>query len=232
MMKTKRFGIAMAIGICALVAGMSMGGPPLICHPFETNNAKSLPWKGGAFEVSKRYDTSKVVSDTVKLLDEAPSVLARMETIRRAVIYVSGHDDLAAQLLARLASRALDSEARGEPSAEVWFDAGFLAASYSQVDVGVGFAPGEAEGAQGYGWLLRAIELSGGDGQMEYAAALVVHPRMRSSKRDLFEKHMGRAIAASKPGSLLAKNLESYMAWSGESLNEIRADREGRGGGS
>lgn len=231
MMKTKRPCMAMAVGICALVAGVCLAGPPMICHPFETNNAKSLPWKGGPFEKSTRYNTTKLATDTVKLLDKAPNVFARMETIRRAVVYVDRKEALAVELLARLTSRALDSEASGKPSAEAWFDAGFLAASYWQMNVQVGFAPGEAQGTQGYAWLLRAIELSGGDGQMEYAAALAVHPGMRSSKRDLFEMHMRRALAASEPGSLLAKNLESYMAWSGDHLGELRADREGRGGG-
>src|SRR5262245_50874940 len=67
----------------------AIAGPPLICHPIETGDAKSLPWGSSAdWRAAKPdYDLNRLVEDTLALLTPETPVLARMETLRRATIY-------------------------------------------------------------------------------------------------------------------------------------------------
>ena len=66
----------------------ALAGPPLVCHPFEIGNARSLPWSGSQWRsVDKSYDANRLVEDTRVLLTPQTPVLVRMETLRRATIY-------------------------------------------------------------------------------------------------------------------------------------------------
>lgn len=200
-------------------------GPPLVCHPIDIGDAKSLAFGTDAFETKKGYSTEQVVKDTLKLLEGQDSTLVRMETLRRATVYVRGDKSAATELLAKLSWNALDAEARadqksaGDERARAWFDAGYLAACLAQLDVDIDGKPGEADGVVGYAWIKEALKLSGNDPEMEFAAALATHPGMRDSKRDLFEQHIRLAGADSDP--LLAKNLKTHLAIWGESLDQI-----------
>src|SRR6186997_2537601 len=77
-----------AATLSATLAPMTMAGPPLLCHEIQIGDAKSLPWGKDTFDKAKSYDAASVVDDTLKLLDGELPVLARMETIRRAVLYI------------------------------------------------------------------------------------------------------------------------------------------------
>ena len=57
------------------------------------------------------YDVAHLTADTTALLVPATPVVARMETLRRAVIYASLDKAAAAQLLSRLTERARINDA-------------------------------------------------------------------------------------------------------------------------
>src|SRR5262245_38932567 len=88
--KTLRFiAFTLASSLCLmLVQQAAFAGPPLICHPFEIGNARSLPWNGPEWRaVKKDYNINRLVDDTLGLLTPETPVLVRMETIRRATVY-------------------------------------------------------------------------------------------------------------------------------------------------
>src|SRR6185295_1713884 len=53
----------------------------------------SLPWRGGAFGTALDYDIAKLPADTYDVLLKSDDVLVHMETLRRAVVYVTGMDE-------------------------------------------------------------------------------------------------------------------------------------------
>ena len=108
MKRTTRCSTIGAILVASLaLAAPVFAGPPLLCFPFETGGAKTLPMKGGDWKsVDPKYDVSHLTADTLALLTPATPVVARMETIRRATIYASTHPQIAGELLASLQSRA------------------------------------------------------------------------------------------------------------------------------
>src|SRR5215467_11140075 len=76
---------------------LALAGPPLICHPFDIGNAKSLPFNGAHWNLSgnENYDTRNLVRDTLAILDSGAPVLVRMETLRRATLYAHNDSTLA-----------------------------------------------------------------------------------------------------------------------------------------
>jgi hypothetical protein len=207
------------IGAIVLAAsgGAAIGGPPLLCFPYEIGKAESLPWGNDAFEQKKGYDKSKVVDDTLAVLKTAKSTLVRMETLRRAAVYIGSDVGAATSLLARLSWIAMDAEASGKPSAEAWFDAGFLAATLRQAGADIKWHAGVANGADGYAWIQKAVELSPKDPEMQFGAALVVFEHDSSR----FKDHLRKAIAAAEPGSNLAKSIESNWACGHKPIAEL-----------
>src|SRR5262249_5475415 len=112
----------------------SLAGPPLICHPFEIGNAKSLPWSGSIWNLSpnQNYDTKLLAQDTLAILDQNPEVIVRMETLRRATLYAQKNPQAARELLTKLHARASLAEGARRHDALAWFDVGYLAATYNQ----------------------------------------------------------------------------------------------------
>lgn len=212
---------------CRRAAELERMGPPLVCHPIQIGDAKSLPFGNDAFDIDKGYNAKHLVGDTLKLLKTEESTLVRMETLRRATVYARSDKSAATELLAKLAWKALDAEAQpGEQSAgsgraAAWFDAGFFAACLGQMNVDLDWNAGVADGVIGYAWITEALRISDGNPEMEFAAALATHPGMRDSKRDLFEQHIRLAAAGADSDPLLAKNLKAHLAIWGESLDQI-----------
>src|SRR5690606_35861288 len=80
-----------ALALLALLPTLALAGPPLICHPFDIVTARSLPIgpaDGGWSATDPTYDRSQLVADTLALLTPATPTLVRMETMRRATMYV------------------------------------------------------------------------------------------------------------------------------------------------
>jgi hypothetical protein len=206
----------LTISIVAVLLGfttLAQAGPPLICHPIEIGQAKSLPW----VEFNRRgrtdYDLKNLSRDTLAILDSHTPVLVRMETLRRATIYARQDPQVAKELITRLQERAANSDAAGRSDALAWFDVGYLAEAYKQW-MGKG-EPNPAAGLDGYNLVRKAISLRGSDPEMEFAAALITLPSPDSAHRN----HVQKAMAGAKNDSLLAQNLASKF--NNEKISEL-----------
>ena len=196
----------LAISIVAVLLGFTtfaQAGPPLICHPIEIGQAKSLPWVEFNHRGSTHYDLKNLSRDTLAILDSHAPVLVRMETLRRATIYARQDPQVAKELITRLQARAAKSDVARRPDALAWFDVGYLAEAYKQW-MGKG-EPNPAAGLDGYSLVRKAISLRGSDPEMEFAAALITLPSPDSVHRN----HVQKAMEGAKNDSLLAQNLAS-----------------------
>jgi hypothetical protein len=196
----------LAISIVAVLLALTtfaQAGPPLICHPFEIGQERSLPWVEWNHRGSTGYDLKNLTRDTLAILNSTAPVLVRMETLRRATIYARQDSGVAKELITRLQARATNSDAAGHPDALAWFDAGYLAESYEQW-MGKG-EPNPAAGVDGYSLVRKAISLSGSDPEMEFAAALVT----LAGPEDAHQVHVRKAMAGATNDPLLAQNLGS-----------------------
>ena len=196
---------SVAIGSVTILLGLAVtahAGPPLICHPFEIGQAKTLPAVDWNMKGSGSYDLKNLTQDTLAILDSGAPVLVRMETLRRATIYARRDPYVAKELIMRLQARADHSEA-GHSGALALFDLGYLAETYKQW-LGAG-EPNPAAGVDGYALIKNAISLRGQDPEMEFAAALIT---LRGPESD-HQQHARKAIAGAKDDPLLAQNLAS-----------------------
>ena len=219
----------------------ALAGPPLLCHPFEIGNARSLPWSGSEWRgVDKNYSINRLVQDTLGLLTPETPVMVRMETLRRATVYaVWSMNDykvgyavkdaaVASELLSRLKARVpghpeLGAKSEKNTTALALFDYGYLVESYKQA--------GDAKqglkltgGSDGYGLIVKAIAQRGSDSEMEFAAALACEGRRREEVRDAYVVHLQKAAAGAQEGSLLARNLLSHFRDRGKTIAELRAN--------
>ena len=203
-MHSRRFS-QLALGIVAVLGftTVAFAGPPLICHAIEIGQAKSLPWVDLNFHKGDAgYDLKNLTRDTLAILDSNPSVLVRMETLRRATIYARQDPQVAKELITRLQARATNSDG-ADTGALAWFDVGYLAEAYKQwMRNG---EPNPARGLDGYAWVKKAIHLRGSDSEMEFAAALITLSGPDGEHRD----HVEKAMAGAKSDPLLAQNLAS-----------------------
>jgi hypothetical protein len=195
-------------------ASVAQAGPPLICHPIEIGQARSLPWSGHSWNLggSENYDLKNLVRDTLEILGPETPVLVRMETIRRATLYARKDPVAAKELLGRLYARASAAETSGHPDALAWFDVGYLAETYKQW-IGQPWMrvnkdeQNPAAGVDGYDLVKKAISLRGTDPQMQFAAALIT----LSGPQDENRLYAQKAIVGAKNDSLLAQNLASHF---------------------
>ncbi len=217
--------------LCLMVFQQAaLAGPPLICHPFDIGNARSLPFKGPDWrEVDKNYDINRLVEDTVALLTPETPVLVRMETIRRATVYaVLSLNDYSAknaavadELLSRLKARIPDPGVKSDKKATALalFDYGYAVESYKQA--GAAKQGTNLTGAsEGYGLIVKALALDGGDPEMEFAAAVACWDRAHIAAHIA---HLQRAVAGAQEGSLLARNLLTHFRDRGKTMAELRA---------
>ena len=196
----------LAISIAVVLVGFTsyaQAGPPLICHPIEIGQAKSLPWIDWNRKGTGGYDLKTLTRDTLAILDSSAPVLLRMETLRRATIYARQDPQVAKELLTRLQARAATSTDSGLSEALAWFDVGYLIETYQQW---IGKAePNPAAGLDGYAWVKKAVRLRGQDPEMEFAAALITLTGPESDHRE----HARKAMAGASNDPLLAQNLAS-----------------------
>jgi hypothetical protein len=216
----------MAIGAIALVAP-ALAGPPLICHEIQIpDSAKSLPWGKDTFTKSSNYSQSDVVRDTLGILKPDVPVLVRMETLRRATLYIDHKQVLADDLLGSLMARAMDAEAAGKPDALAWFDAGYLVQCFYQTETPTSFSPGVTKGTgassiAGYSWVAKAIALdNGAHPQMDIGAALLTCDYGAAEH----EQHLKRAIASGAADSPEANDLMGWIAQiNGTTIENLRS---------
>lgn len=198
---------AVAAAVIAL-PGRAAAGPPLLCHPFDTNGAASLPWGNDGWNSPlSNYPLDHLVTDTLALLSAETPVVARMETIRRATIYAARDVHVAGNLLSALSRRALDRNGP-KPDRHAWFDFGYLVETYKQANF-LFKKTNPAAGVDGYRHITKAITMgSGVEPEMEFAAALVSAERRQ---RDVADAHYRRAAAGATANTILARNLSAYF---------------------
>jgi hypothetical protein len=193
-----RINTFLAAALLIAFPSLSEAGPPLLCHPFQTANSPLLPWGSGPGwnRPSDSYDVHRLPDDLLRLLSTDAPVLARMENMRRAVIYAWENPRLADQLIAALAARTTSTT--GREQALALFDAGYILETYKQG----AHRHHRTDIQDGYSMVLRAITMTGGNSEMEFAASLMTEGERAQS-------HVRRARAAASAESLLAKNIDT-----------------------
>jgi len=198
-----------------LFASVAQAGPPLLCHPFDTAGAASLPWGKSWNQASAGYDTGRLVDDTSALLAPGTPVIARMETLRRAAIYASANGDDLRRLSTALEARMASANDR-RSKALALFDAGYFAETlqdiarlqgYDMPGIGkVDTAALRAAQAKGDGSrrIAEAVRLNPTDASMRFAAALVAGADVRPIDRLV---HARAARAGAGRDRLLALNM-------------------------
>jgi hypothetical protein len=199
MRKTLIFTFGLATLATMFVA---QAGPPLICHPYNIGDAKSLPWGTGSNwnAPDQAYNVRNLVSDTLAILDQGAPVLVRMETLRRAVLYGVNDHAAARSLLAQLEGREA-----AKPSANAYFDYGYFLASLNQIQWL--YKEDLSAGVDGYQFVQKALALAPDSPEMHFAAAIMAASPPRPAERDA---HLAKARAA-KSDALLAQNLATHF---------------------
>ena len=215
-----RSSLRTALLAALLFSSAAFAGPPLLCHPFDTGGAASLPWGKGWNVADRGYDTTRLQADTLRLLATDTPVIARMETLRRAAIYASASGtalrDLEGWLQARVASAK-----KPRDRAMALFDAGYFAETlqdiarlqgYDMPGIGkVDVAALRSVLAKGDGSLriAEALRLRADDASMRFAAALVSAADERKAD---YDTHARVARAGAGGDRLLARNIGQVAA--------------------
>ncbi len=192
--------LGLLVASVCLLGSPASAGPPAICH--EIDIGKSVQ------PLEKRsYSTTQLIDQTVTTLDKDRSALVHMETLRRAAVKTDGKET-GTCLLAELMARALDAEAAGKPDALAWFDAGYLAQCYDQLNVRLEIRCGRRKGVVGYAWVSKALEIAGDDAEMEFGAAMVtVLAGIPEHKQ-----HVDRVRDLADEDSLVIRNLDYHAS--------------------
>ena len=195
------------------LAAPALAGPPFICHPFEIGPAASLPWNGGNNWLGMRadYDVTRVVADTEALLKTDMPTLARMETLRRAVLYAAQNRAVADRLVAALAARGTAADTAGRVDAIASFDLGYALEAMSEIEL-IGHHMGSelalrgralagmTRPGDGRALILKSAGLRADDAGIAFALALIERTEDK-------QPHLLKARAAARNDRLLAANL-------------------------
>ncbi len=209
-MPNKTLVASLALAALSLAAP-ALAGPPFICHPFDIGSAASLPWTAGDWLGTRSdYDITRVVEDTEALLTPPMPTLARMETLRRAVLYASRDRALAKRLLATLTLRVHAADRAGRMDALTLFDAGYAIEAMSEIEqmghhmsdlASRGRAlEGLTQPLDGRSLILKSAALRPGDSTIAFALALI-------SKTPEQQPHLVKARAGATQDRLLASNM-------------------------
>ena len=214
---SRRFILGAVLSL-SFLAAVVLAGPPLICHSFDIGDAKSLPFVSHDWNLTggENYDTSKLVNDTLAILDSSQVTLVHMETLRRATLYAKKDRIVAKELIARLMARAgaTKSATPSQPDALAIFDAGYLTEAYKQW---LG-QDNPAQKFDGYELVQLALQRRGNDPQMEFAAALIAVGKPGIDAQD----HAQKAIAGAKNDPLLSRNLSArFLGAQSETLSSM-----------
>lgn len=207
--------LAIALSLASWYAGNAWAGPPLLCHPFQTNGAPSLPWGNGWNQPASGFDVSQLGARTQALLTAHTPVIARMETLRRAAIYASGNGAALRDVSARLEAQV---KAASTPQARALalFDAGYFDETledlvrlqgYDMPGVGrvdAGSLRQVAARQDGDARINQALALRPNDPAMHLAASLVASAEQRSADQ---QRHAQLARAGASSDPLVVRNL-------------------------
>ena len=209
-MRNKTFVVSCALAVLSLAAP-ALAGPPFICHSFEIGGTASLPWVDGDYlGMRGDYDITRVVADTQALLTPDVPTIARMETLRRAVLYASRDRALAERLVAALAARVDAADKAGRTDALALFDVGYALEALNEIELLGHYASDLADRGRalagltrphdGQALILKSAALRADDAGIAFALALI-------SKTEDKQPHLLKARAAAKQDRLLATNM-------------------------
>jgi hypothetical protein len=204
------------VPLCALLLGFSAANvaaieAPLLFTVLDIGGAKSLPWEdpNNFLGISGDYDVRQVAADTEALLTPSTPTIVRMETLRRAAVYVSRDRQTAERLVALLIRRATVLPAPGQPSPAALFDAGYVVEVLNEMQL---FSMGtktlwsiDAIAAVTRGYDARAL--------LEQSAALrpddpcIQLALGLTAPANEAELHLRRARSGARDDALLANNL-------------------------
>ena len=212
-MNTRYSTLGSVVVALLVLATPAFAGPPLLCFPFDTGGAKTLPMGASNWQdVDRKYDTSRLADDTLALLTPATPVVARMETIRRATIYAAKHPKQASDLLTKLQARAAVGNAA---AASAVFDFGYLVETYKQATFMFSSPVKGLNEIDGYQIVLKAAALQG-DPAMEFGAAVIGQGSANAALRAESREHLQKAIAGGKKDPALNASLAKHYAGTGE----------------
>jgi hypothetical protein len=201
--------------LVAALATPAVAGPPLLCHPYEIGDARSLPWDGsrGWLGDLPGYGLDRLLADTEALLTPSTPVIARMETLRRASLYASRDRAVASQLLTRLLARVNAAELKGAPDPMALLDAAYVTGAFHEISMlgrdaafrSRAAAARDALGnADAYALIQRSIAARPDDAALHFAAALIASGRDRRA----YLQHARRARDGATTDALLARNID------------------------
>ena len=223
-------------------------GPPMVCHEVLIKDAKSLPWEGGRGGGIPNYKADTLPADTVALLIKERGTLVRMETLRRAAVYLSYQDramaeHLAWELIGRRSDWLMFGESSGKLDPAAWFDVAYFVGCLNQVGMSDGFKLGESNGIPGYLYMEKAfeqakkIDLSADRlAEMHFGAAVMTHPAMRNAeynyvpgtRKDIYDDHVLAALKGTQGNELLELNLAAHLKNFGGSIEDVRKVAAGK----
>ena len=160
--------------VCRSIASRVPRSPVPRCSASRSRSgaAGTLPMGAGSWKtIDRSYDVSRLVDDTLALLTPDTPVTVRMETIRRATIYVLSHPQIALALMAALQDRAKASPA-GVVALAV-FDFGYLVETYKAAKFMFPEPLPAIDRTDGHQLVLKAHALHA-DPAMHHAATLIV----------------------------------------------------------
>lgn len=219
-MSRKSTILAIVLSLLCWYAGNAWAGPPLLCHPFQTNGAPSLPWGKGWNQPDRHFDVRQLGARTQVLLAADTPVIARMETLRRAAIYASADGAALRDLSARLEAR-VQSATTPQARALALFDAGYFDETLEDLvrlqgyDMpGVGRVDATSLRAvaarqNGDARIAQAIALRPTDAALHFAAALVASADQRTADQ---QRHARLARAGATADPMLSSNLGQIAA--------------------
>jgi hypothetical protein len=176
---------------------------PLVNWVLDIGAAKSLP-------LSPTYDGGQAPTDALALLTPDAPVLARMETIRRTIVYSRNDPRLAYQLLASLSGRVRDAEGAGKPEPLAWFDLGYAFEAARQA---AWLKKELLPNLNGYSLVMQAIRVIGDADpralDLQFAAGLIL---IEPKGQHPYYPHFKTVVRGTSEGSLLEKNLLLHLA--------------------
>jgi hypothetical protein len=198
--------LAMTAAIALLGARVAQAGPPLLCFPFEIGQARSLPVGPGGWEsIDRRYDATRLVDDTLALLEPTTPVIVRMETLRRATLYAANDPQRAEALLDRLRDRARVSDSNAPLAV---FDFGYLAETYKQATHLFGAPMKAAQSIDGFSMVQKAAALRD---DPAITLALAVMTRGNTRLADAHRDYVARVLNAASTDRSIAANVARQL---------------------
>jgi len=200
---------------------------PLVKWALVIGETKSLPWKDAAVwdATMPGYDAGRAAAETLEILSPGTPVLARMETMRRAIVYSRVDPGVAYQILAALDRRVQEAQVSGKADALAIFDLGYFFEACRQA----AWLKTEWLGDRnGYALVIQASQFLGASFperlEIQFAAGLIL---LEPKGQHPYYPHFKTVVKEAKEGTLLEKNLVTHLrrTFEADSLEAMRKSK-------